>query len=63
MLFGERDGFGIDAEFLEVYGKWTYGRLRFWVGGQAIGDLDDTSDLASSGRWGRTFLEHSPKSA
>lgn len=56
MLFGDKAGFGIEAEFREVYGKWTYGRLRFWIKGSAIGDFDDTSDLATSARWGRTFL-------
>src|SRR5260370_38258232 len=59
MLFGNPDVFAIEAELLEIYGKWTYGKLRFWVGGSAIGDFDDTSDLATSARWGRTFLKAS----
>jgi len=61
MLFGSSDNFAIEAESLEVYGKWTYGKLRFWVNGIPIGDFDDTSDLAASARWGRTFLMASPR--
>lgn len=61
MLFGSHDSFGIEAELGEVYGKWTYGRLRFWVGGVSIGDFDDTADLATSARWGRAFLAASPR--
>jgi hypothetical protein len=56
MLFGSQEAFAIDAYLLEIYGEWTYGRLRFWTSGIPIGDFDDTSDLATSARWGRTFL-------
>ena len=61
MLFGNVDLFAIEAELLELYGKWTYASLRFWAGGQGIGDFSDTSDLASSARWGRTFLQESSR--
>jgi hypothetical protein len=61
MLFGNVERFAVEAEFLETHGKWTYGRLRFWVNGSPIGDFDDTSDLATSARWGRTFLKASPQ--
>ena len=61
MLFGEKDGFGIEAEFVEICGTCTYGKLRFWVNGSAIGEFDNASDLAASARWGRTFLEASPR--
>src|SRR4051812_13231201 len=61
MRFGSPDSFAIEAELLELYGKWTYGKLRFWVGGVAIGDFDDTSDLATSARGGRIFLAASPR--
>lgn len=63
MVFGAPDLFAIEAEVSEVHGKWTYGRLRFWVGGRGIGDWDETSDLATSARWGRTFLRASPRRA
>lgn len=56
MIAGHPESFGIEAELLEIHGKWTYGRLRFWVGGVEVGDFDNTSDLATSARWGRTFL-------
>jgi hypothetical protein len=56
MIFGETSGFGIEAEFLEVSGKWTFGHLRFWLQSVALGDFEDTSDLASSARGGRIFL-------
>jgi hypothetical protein len=61
MLFGDKDTFAIEAEMLEIYDKWTYGRLRFWIGGRPVGDFEDTSDLAGSARWGRTFLAASPR--
>lgn len=61
MLFGEIATFAIEAEFIEAYEKWTYGRLRFWIDGAPIGDFDDTSDLATSARWGRSFLAASPR--
>jgi hypothetical protein len=61
MLFGDAGAFAIEAEFTEVDGKWTYGRLRFWLAGVPIGDFDDTSDLAGSARWGHTFLAASSR--
>src|SRR5262249_35560197 len=61
MIAGHPESFGIEAELLEIHGKWTYGRLRFWVGGVEVGDFDDTSDLATSARWGRTFLAASSR--
>src|SRR4051812_9772628 len=60
MLAGHRNSFAIEAELIEIYGKWIYGKLRFWVAGASIGDFDDTSDLATSARWGRVFLAASP---
>lgn len=59
MMFGNRDVFAVEAEFLEIHGKWIYGKLRLWIGGASIGDFEDTSDLATSARWGRAFLEAS----
>lgn len=61
LLFGRTSCFAIEAELLEVHGKWTHGRLRFWVNGVPLGDFDDTSDLATSARWGRVFLTASPR--
>jgi hypothetical protein len=61
MLFGSTDTFAVEAEFLEIHGKWIYGRLRFWFEGIPLGDFEDTSDLASSARWGRVFLSASPR--
>jgi hypothetical protein len=61
MIFGDRRIFAIEAIFLEIYGKWTYGRLRFWFNELPIGDFDDTADLAGSARWGRTFLTASSR--
>lgn len=61
MLFGDVATFAVEAEFVEVYEKWTYGRLRFWLNGVPVGDFDDTSDLATSARWGRTFLAASTR--
>lgn len=60
-LFGDRATFAVEAQFQEIYGKWIYGSLRFWIAGISIGDFEDTSDLASSARWGRTFLQASAR--
>jgi hypothetical protein len=61
MLWGMRESFAIEAAFLGTEGKWRFGNLRFWLGGSALGDFEDTSDLAGAGRWGRTFLDSSPR--
>jgi len=61
MFFGDREFFAIEAELQEIHEKWTYGHLRIWVGGQPFGDVEDTSDLASSARWGRTLLAASAR--
>lgn len=60
-MFGDIATFAVEAEFVELYGKRTYGRLRFWLNGVPVGDFDDTSDLATSARWGRTFLAASSR--
>ena len=59
MLFGNPESLAVEAEFGELHGKWTYGRLRFWADGSAFGDFEDTTDLATSARWGRVFLKAS----
>lgn len=56
MLFGTAQPFAIEAKLQEICGKWTYGMLRFLVDGSPIGNFENTSDLATSARWGRTFL-------
>lgn len=61
MVFGSTATFAIEPELVEIFGKWTYGRLRFWIGGVPSGDFEDTSDLAASARWGRVFLTASPR--
>jgi hypothetical protein len=61
MIFGQTSQVAIEAEALRTTGKWLYGHLRFWVGGQALGDFEDSSDLAGSARWGRRFLASSAR--
>jgi hypothetical protein len=61
MLFGTREKFGIEAQYLETNGSFQYARLQVWVGGAPIGDWDDTSDLAASARRGRRFLKESTR--
>lgn len=63
LQFGTYNRFSIEAEPLGIHDKWSFGRLRFWVGGVPIGDFNDTSDLASSARWGRRFLAASSRRA
>jgi Immunity protein 42 len=61
MIFGNFEKFALEAEILKDSGTWTYGKLRFWINGISIGDFEDCSDLASSARWCRTFLDASPR--
>ncbi|HEX8171952.1 MAG TPA: Imm42 family immunity protein [Thermoanaerobaculia bacterium] len=61
MIFGDTQTFAIEAELETRSGKFELGHLRFWIGGVAVGDYDDTSDLAASRRWARTFLDASPR--
>lgn len=56
MLWGDRKLFAIEADFEDSSGKWRFGKLMIWLGGRPLGDDEDTADLASAGRWGRTFL-------
>lgn len=59
MLWGDRKRFAIEADFEDSSGKWRFGKLMMWLGGRPLGDYEDTTDLASAGRWGRTFLSAS----
>jgi hypothetical protein len=61
--FGSRDSFAIEADFIGKEGKWCFGHLCFVVAGRVIGDFADSADLASSARWGRTFLSASARRA
>lgn len=61
MIFGNASQLAIEAKIIGAEGKWIFGHLRFWVAGNALGDFEDTSDLAGSARWGRRFLSASPR--
>jgi Immunity protein 42 len=61
MVFGDMQRFAIEAELRPSVDDWIFGRLRFWVGGSAYGDWEDTVTLAASARWGRTFLSGSER--
>jgi hypothetical protein len=61
MNFGSPSSFAIEAVLMEIYGTWTYGHVRFWVGGTPIGDFDDSADLAGGARWARRFLAASAR--
>lgn len=61
MQFGRSDQFSIETSLMEIHGKWIYGHLRLHLGGISVGDFDDTSDLATSARWARVFLQASPR--
>jgi hypothetical protein len=61
MIFGETSMFAVEALFIEVYKTRIYGQLRFYQQNRQIGNFDDTSDLAMSARWARTFLEASSR--
>lgn len=56
MRWGDPESFAIEAEETGSQGKWRFGRLQIFAGGQAYGDLDDAVDLGSAARWGRVFL-------
>lgn len=61
MIFGIPNYFAIEADLIELHGKWIFGKLRFYINGIPIGDFEDASDLATSARWGRTFLQASSR--
>jgi hypothetical protein len=61
MKFGNTSEFAIEADLIGIHSKWIYGHLRFHVAGKPIGDFEDSSDLATSARWGRDFLRASPR--
>jgi hypothetical protein len=61
MKFGNISEFAIEADLIGIHSKWIYGHLRFYVAGKPIGDFEDSSDLATSARWGRDFLRASPR--
>jgi len=61
MIFGDKTTFAIEAVLEGIDDRWFFGHLRFWVDGVAIGDFDDSSDLAGSARWGRHFLAASAR--
>ena len=61
MNFGYPSSFALEAVLLEIYGTWTYGHVRFWVGGAPIGNFNDSADLAGGARWGRDFLAASAR--
>lgn len=59
MIFGSINQFAIEANPLEHYGKFYYGNFRIWISGLAIGNFEDSMDLATSARWTKTFLNRS----
>jgi hypothetical protein len=61
MLFGKQEDFAIEAQVEGLHGKWLFGRLRLYVGGESLGRFDETSDLAGSARGGRILLRASPQ--
>lgn len=61
MKLGNTSEFAIEADLIGIHSKWIYGHLRFYVAGKPIGDFEDSSDLATSARWGRDFLRASPR--
>ena len=60
--FGKRENFGIRAVFDGWVGKYCFGRLVFFIASKQFGDWEVTPDLATSGRWTRTYLENRKKS-
>ncbi len=62
-VLGDKSRFAIEAELAAIEGKWYFGHLRFWAGTQPFGDYDDTTDLATSVRYAKTFLAASARRA
>jgi Immunity protein 42 len=56
MIFGRPSEFAIEAVVLDYESKWIFGNFRFYVSNLMIGLFEESSDLAASARWGRTFL-------
>jgi hypothetical protein len=58
MIWGDTKAFAIEAH---VDPGQIYGHFAIWVAGQRFGDMEDAADLASGARWGRLFLQSSPR--
>lgn len=55
MLIGSRERFAIEAQPEEFSGDWILGRFRFWVGGEEVGDWNDSTDLRGCVSWLKDF--------
>lgn len=58
MLIGDRKRIAIEAEVDErTTSGLVFGRLRFWLDGQKVGNWNDCTDLKGCANWLRDFFE------
>jgi len=55
MIAGRKDRFAIEAEPEEIVDGWALGKIRFWIGGEPVGNWEDTADLKGCAGWLRDF--------
>jgi hypothetical protein len=55
MIVGDKGRFAIEAEPAEWEGDWLFGRFRFWLCGQPVGNWEDSVDLKGCLRSLRDF--------
>jgi hypothetical protein len=55
--FGHTQHFAIDVSVFGQQGKYVYAELKWWVGGNILGDHLAYSDVCASARFGRTWLQ------
>lgn len=58
MIAGMRERFAIEAEVEEHIDGFVLGHVRFWIGGRAVGNWEDSVDLLGCVRWLRDFRDN-----
>ncbi len=61
MLVGNKERFAIEAEPQAFDLPWIWGRFRFWLGGQTVGNWDDAAALQACFSWLRDFSRAPPQ--
>lgn len=55
MIAGNKDRFAIEAELESSQDGWIFGRFRFWLCGNQVGNWSDINDLKGCVHWLRQF--------
>lgn len=60
MICGNKQLFAIECNIAESSRGWVFGRFRFWLGGIAVGNWEDSVDLKGCAAWLRHFSRQQP---